>query len=161
MNNQIQMNKHRSGTETISLAPSFWVTASLLLLWGMAGLSIYVAYFIETPEQFAQTAEDAAHREAYAEYISNIPVLALVLGIGAAVTRFAGAGALLLRSRWALPLYVLSALMFSVLLYRAFVTGKASEVMSAPHIAIEFIFLALHAYAIWFAYQNQRTGVLK
>ena len=36
---------------------SFWLISIALLLWGLGGASIYVAYFVETPEEFAQTAE--------------------------------------------------------------------------------------------------------
>ena len=59
----------------------FWVTAGILLLWGMGGASIYIA---------------------------NIPLWAIAVGIVAAVARLLGAIALLLRSAWALPLYLVS-----------------------------------------------------
>lgn len=39
-------------------AVSFWVISIALLLWGVGGASIYVAYFMETPEEFARTAQD-------------------------------------------------------------------------------------------------------
>ena len=45
----------------------FWVISIALLLWGLGGASIYVAYFLETPGEFAETAETAANRQAYAE----------------------------------------------------------------------------------------------
>lgn len=90
----------------------FWVISIALLLWGFGGASIYVAYFIETPEEFAETAEIAANRQAYANYIANIPFWAIAVGIIAAVTRLLGAIGLLLRRAWALPLYIISVVFF-------------------------------------------------
>ncbi len=86
----------------------FWVISIALLLWGFGGASIYIAYFIETPEEFAETAEAAANRQAYADYIANIPSWAIAVGLIAATTRLLGAIGLLLRRAWALPLYIIS-----------------------------------------------------
>jgi hypothetical protein len=140
---------------------SFWVISIALLLWGLGGASIYVAYFVETPEEFAQTAETAANREAYADYIENIPYWAIASGIIAALTRLVGAVGLLLRRAWALPLYVLSLVFFLAALYRAFVLASVADVMSGPHIAVELAFLTLSIFAIWFAHKNKSTLVLK
>ena len=140
---------------------SFWVISIALLLWGLGGASIYVAYFVETPDEFAQTAERAANREAYRDYIENIPYWAIAVGIIAALTRLIGAFGLLLRRSWALPLYVLSLVFFLAALYRAFVLASVADVMSGPHIAVEIEFLTLSIFAIWFAHKNKSTLVLK
>lgn len=140
---------------------SFWVISIALLLWGLGGASIYVAYFIETPEEFAQTAEAAANRQAYAEYVANIPFWAVAVGIIAAVARLFGALGLLLRRAWALPLYVTSLVFFLVALYRAFILANVTSVMSRAHIGVEIVFLALSIFAIWFARDNRSRGVLK
>jgi hypothetical protein len=133
----------------------FWLIALVLLLWALGGASIYVAYFVESPTQFAQTAEDAEHREAYADYVEAIPLWAIAVGVIAAAARLLGALGLLMRRAWALPCYVVSALFFLV-----FSLGDAASAMSPPHIAVEAVFLALSLFAIWFAYANKRTGVL-
>ena len=140
---------------------SFWVISFVLLLWGLGGVSIYVAYFIETPAEFALTAESAANREAYAEYVANIPFWAIAVGICAAVARLLGAISLLLRRAWALPLYIISVAFFLVALYRAFILADVASVMSAGHIAIELVFLALSLFAIWFAHRYKTLGTLK
>jgi len=139
----------------------FWVTAGILLLWGMGGASIYIAYFLETPQEFALTAETAANRDVYAEYIVNIPLWAIAVGIVAAVTRLLGAIALLLRSAWALPLYLVSLPFFLLALYRAFVLADVAKVMSMGHIATEVVFVTLSVFAIWFAYKFKANGTLK
>lgn len=135
--------------------------AIVLLLWAFGGASIYVAYFFETPQEFAQTAEAAANRQAYADYVANIPLWAIAVGIIAAMSRLLGAIGLLLRRAWALPLFIVSVVFFIVALYRAFVLAGVSNVMSGPHIAVEVVFLALGIFAVWFARANKSEGILK
>lgn len=140
---------------------SFWVISVALMLWGLAGASIYVAYFFETPEEFAQTAETAANRQAYANYVANIPYWAIAIGIIAAATRLFGVIGLLLRRAWALPLYVISVVFFLGALFRGFVLANVSSVMSGPHIAVEIVFLVLSIFSVWFARENKSKGILR
>ena len=147
--------------KAIEPSVSYWVICVVLLLWGLGGASIYIAYFVETPEQFAQTAETAANKQAYADYVANIPVWAITVGIIAAATRLLGAIGLLLRRAWALPLYIVSAVFFLAALYRAFILANVSSVMSGTHIAVEFIFLSLGVFGVWFARENKSKGILK
>ena len=140
---------------------SFWLISFVLLLWGLGGASIYVAYFIETPEEFALTAETAANRDAYAEYVANIPYWAIGVGIIAAVCRLLGAIGLLLRQSWAQPFYIASLIFFLAALFRAFVLANVASVMSTGHIAIEIVFLGLSVFAIWFSRNNISVGILK
>jgi hypothetical protein len=139
----------------------FWIISIVLLLWAFGGASIYVAYFVETPGEFAQTAETAANRQAYAEYIANIPAWAITAGIIAALTRLLGAICLLLRRAWALPLYVISLASFLVAIYRAFVIADVARVMSGQHIAVEVVFVALSVFGVGFARHNKSRGILK
>ena len=150
-----------SSEAVVTPSISFWVISIALLLWGLGGASIYIAYFVETPQEFALTAETAANRQAYADYISNIPAWAITVGIIAAVTRLFGAIALLLRRAWALPLYSISVVFFIAALYRAFVLANVASVMSASHIAIEFVFLTLSIFAVWFARDQKTKGILR
>jgi hypothetical protein len=139
----------------------FRVISIALLLWGVAGVSIYIAYFLETPDEFAATAETAANRDAYANYVADIPFWAIAVGIIAAVARLLGAIALLLRRAWALPLYVISLVFFLAALYRAFFLAHVASVMSGGHIATEVVFLALSVFAVWFARGGKSRGWLK
>ena len=149
------------GTTNTVPSISFWVISIVLLLWGLGGASIYIAYFIETPEEFAQTAETAANRQAYADYVANIPFWAIAVGMIAAMTRLLGAIGLLVRRAWALPLYIVSTVFFLIALYRAFVLANVSSVMSGPHIFVEIAFLTLSIFGVWFARENISKGILK
>lgn len=140
---------------------SFWVISFALLVWGLGGASIYAAYFIQTPAEFAESAENAANREGYAEYVGNIPPWAIAVGIIAAAARLLGAVGLLLRRAWALHLYVISTIFFAAALYRAFVLASVADVMSAPHIAIEAVFLSLSIFAIGYARWGKAKGLLR
>lgn len=139
----------------------FWGSTALLLLWGLGGASIYVAYFLETPTEFAQSAETAANRDAYADYVANIPAWAIAAGISAALSRLLGVVGLFLRRTWALPLYVASLLLFVVALYRAFVLADVASVMSGGHIATEIVFLALSIYAVCLSWWSKSRGILR
>ncbi|MCP3994648.1 MAG: hypothetical protein GY722_06215 [bacterium] len=139
---------------------AYWLVCIVLLLWGLGGVTIYAAYFAETPEEFALTAETAENRDAYAEYISDIPFWAIGAGIIAAVARLLGAVSLLLRRAWALPLYTVALVCFLVALFRAFVLADVASVMSTGHIAVEVVFVALSIFAIWFARVQKRKGIL-
>ncbi len=77
------------------------------------------------------------------------------------MTRLLGAICLLLRRAWALPLYIVSLVLFVVALYRAFVLAKVAGVMSGPHIGVEVVFVALNIFAVWFAYASRSKGLLK
>lgn len=141
---------------------TYWAIVLFLVLWGALGLSIYVAYFFfESPAEFARTAEDAAHREAYARYAANIPAWALALAVLAAVTRFLGALCLLLRRGPAVMLYALSLALFLSTLVRAFVFDTAASAMSVRHVGIEIAFVALGAFAVWFSWRSRAHGILK
>lgn len=148
--------------ESMHTRPStlFWVVAGVLLLWGLASVAIYVALFLQTPEEFAQAAEIQAQQEIYADYVANIPVWALAAGIIAAVARLIGAVGLLLRRAWAFPLYVIALVFFLVALFRAFVLANAAEAMGTGHIATQVVFVALSVFSIWFAQRNKSSGVL-
>jgi hypothetical protein len=138
----------------------FRVISIALLLWGLGGAAIYVAYFVEAPEQFARTAETAANRQAYADYIANIPFWAISVAIIAAASRLLGAIGLLLRRAWSLPLYIVSVIFFLATLIRAFVFADVTRVMSAAHLAIEGVFLGLGIFAVWFARESKSRGIL-
>lgn len=148
--------------ETTAARPSalYWVVSIALLLWALGGASIYAAYFVETPAEFAATAETAANRQAYGDYVSRIPAWAVGAGIAAAAARLVGAIGLLLRKAWALPLYVASLAFFLVALYRAFVLANVSAVMSRAHIGVELAFLALSLFAIGFSRRSKSRGLL-
>jgi hypothetical protein len=139
----------------------YWIVSGLLLLWALAGGSIYVNLFLKTPEEFAAAAETFENQEAYAQYVADIPTWALVLAIGAAVTRLFGALCLLLRRTWAVPFYLSSLILFLATLFRAFVLANAAEVMSGPHITTQVVFIALSVLALWFARWSASRGILR
>ncbi len=138
----------------------FWVVVGVLLVWSLAGVAIYVAYFVETPQEFAHGAEIPANREGYASYVASIPPWAVAVGIIAAVARLLGTIALLRRKACAQRLYLVSLLFFGLALFRAFVLADAAAVMSTGHIATEGIFMGLNLFAVWFVRRQTAAGVL-
>jgi len=139
----------------------FWLISAALLFWGVMGSSIYAAYFIETPAEFASTAESAANSASYAAYVANIPMWAIAVGMIAAGARLLGAVGLFMRRAWALPFYVASLIFFLATLFRGFVLANAASVMNAGHIGVELVFAGLSLFAIWFAYDARARGILR
>lgn len=139
----------------------YWIMSGLLLLWALAGAAIYVNLFLKSPEEFAAEAETVENQEAYARYVADIPVWALAVAIGSALTRLIGAFGLLLRRAWAVPLYLLSLVLFLATLFRAFVLANAADVMSGPHIATQVVFVVLSVLALWFARWSASRGILR
>jgi hypothetical protein len=138
----------------------YWIISAILLVWGVLGLLVYIFYFIQSPEEYAAGVETAEKQAGYAAYVANIPLWAIASGVIAAAARFFGAICLLLRKAWAPALYVISLVFFVIAYFRAFVLSNAGEVMSARHLVIEAVFLALSLFAIWYSYGAKRKGIL-
>jgi hypothetical protein len=143
------------------VAAVYWLITGFLILWALASASIYINLFVKTPEEFAADAETPEKQAAYAQYIADMPAWALVLGIGAALTRVLGGLCLLLRRKWASTLYLLSLVLFVASLFRAFVLANAAEAMSGPHIATQGVFVALNVLALWFVRWSDSRGILR
>jgi hypothetical protein len=139
----------------------FWAVSAVLLLWGVWVVLIYATYFVMSPQEFSEAAESAANTQRYADYVANIPAWAIATGVISAIARLLGAIGLLVRRVWALPLYVISAVLLAITLFRGFVLSNAASVMSAPHIAIEILFVTLSIFAVWFTHKMKSKRVLQ
>jgi hypothetical protein len=149
--------------EAVRAKPSlaFWAVSVALLLWGLLSQWIWVDFFRLSPEQYAEMVETPEYRQSYAKDLAAIPSWSIALAIAAAFTRLVGAIALLLRRAVAFPLYLVSTVLFLVVIYRGFVLADAGTAMSPGHIGVEAAFVALSLFAAWFAYRNRSVGILR
>lgn len=93
----------------------FWIIDGLLLLWALAGLGAFYAHVTLDPStQPDMTDYDRAYFAALPSWFSAVFALAVVPAV-------AGAIALLLRSRWARPLFAAS--LVGVILQFGYVFG--------------------------------------
>ena len=118
------------------------------------------SFFIATPEHWATLVQDGRIKAEYAVYISEIPAWVIGITLVAALTRLLGGIALLLRKGWALPCYVISFIFVAIIMFRGFVLADVASVIRNSQVVLEFVFLAISAFAVWFAYANRNNGIL-
>lgn len=139
----------------------FWCISGFLLFWGVAYFGLVVfSFFIATPEHWATLVQDGRIKAEYAVYISEIPAWVIGITLVAALTRLLGGIALLLRKGWALPCYVISFIFVAIIMFRGFVLADVASVIRNSQVVLEFVFLAISAFAVWFAYVNRNNGTL-
>ena len=139
----------------------FWIVAVLLLVWAVFHSFVYVALFVQSPEEYARSVETAEHAAAYAEYVENIPAWSLATAVFAAVLRLVAAFGLLFRRAFALPLFAAAAVLFLIALARGFFFDNAAEALSGRHIAVEIVLVALSLYAVFFSMKAKSRGYLR
>lgn len=140
----------------------YWCIAGFLFLWGAAyaGLVVF-SFFLSTPEHWALLVSDGRIKAEYAVYISEIPGWVILLTILAALTRLFGGAALLMQKAWALPLYGISLCLVIVIMFRGFVLADVASVIRGSQIVLEFAFLMISVFAVWYAFAQTSNGTLR
>lgn len=135
----------------------YWGASILLLLWGIAyaGLVTF-SFFVATPEHWASLVAEGRIKAEYATYISQIPAWVIGLTVATAATRLLGGIALLMQQGFALPLYSVSLALMAVLMFRGFVLADIASVIRTSQVFLEFAFLAISIFAVWFSYEVAR-----
>lgn len=131
-------------------------------MWGVtyAGLVVFT-FFMATPEHWAALVADGRIRAEYATYIGEIPGWAILITVFVAMTRLLGAVALLMHKSWALPVYGVSLSLVVVIMFRGFVLANVASVIRPSQIVLEFAFLLISVFAVWFAHALTEIGVLE
>jgi hypothetical protein len=139
-----------------------WLVSGFLLAWGMAyaGL-VFFTFGISTPDHWAALVSEGRITAEYADYISRIPAWVVVITVLAALTRLIGAICLLLRMHWALVAYGVSLGFVTLIMLRGFVLADVASVIRGSQIVLEFVFLSISVFAVWYANRQIQNGVLK
>jgi len=141
---------------------SHWLITGFLLLWGIAYAALVVFTFsISTPDHWAALVSEGRIKAEYADYISEIPGWIVLITVLAALTRLLGAIFLLLRKSWALLFYAVSLCFVAVIMFRGFVLADVASVIRGSQIVLEFVFVLISVFAVWYANNQIRSGVLK
>lgn len=147
--------------ETINNPAIFWCTCVFLLLWAVAYLGLVTfTFFIATPDHWAALVLEGRIKAEYATYISEIPQWAIGITVIAALTRFFGAVALLMRRSLAFPLYAVSLILVAVIMLRGFILADVASVIRGSQVVLEIGFFMISVFAVWFAYANTENGTL-
>jgi len=135
--------------------PWYWLVALAMLAWNGKGVMAYIAQTTMTPEALATL--PAAERALYA----GIPAWVTA---AFAFAVFGGAGGcllLLLRSRWAPPVLVLSLIGVIAQMSYVVVISKGYEVYGPGGMVMPAVVLAGALFLVWFSRFARRRGWLR
>ena len=141
--------------DTAAVAPrrwTFWVIAFIALLWNLIGVAIFVMQLKLTPEMIA--AMPAPQRAVYAATPAWIN---LVFGV-AVVSGVLGALCLLLRKRWAVPLFLISLLAIAVQLAGAYAVTPVWAASGAAGLGLPVMLVVIALYLWWYSRDAAAKG---
>ncbi|MEO6104522.1 MAG: hypothetical protein ABIP44_12930 [Pseudoxanthomonas sp.] len=142
---------------TANISPrrwTFWVIACVALLWNLIGLAMFAAQVRLTPELIA--AMPAPQQQVYAATPAWINIafgVAVVFGV-------LGSLAMLLRKRWAAPLFMVSLLAIVVQMVGAYAVTPAWQAYGAAGLAMPVMLVVIAAYLWWYASSAAAKGWL-
>ncbi|WP_417860939.1 hypothetical protein [Winogradskyella sediminis] len=128
---------------------SFWIISVLALLWNGAGVMAYIGRAFMTDEIIAQLP-----KEQQAEFLVEYPAwytaaFALAVFCGAL-----GCITLLIRKKWAYPLFIISALGAIVQHIYLFISVE----MDAPTLIMPILVIVICIFLIWYAKKSISKG---
>ncbi len=133
----------------------FWIVSGVLLLWAAAGaFACYAHMTTDAKALAAMSAYDRAYFQALPGWFGMSFVLATVPAV-------AGAAALLMRSKLAFPLYVLS--LIGVVIQFGYVLGATDIIAvkgAVTAIAFPLFILVMCLFQLWFTRMAIRRGWL-
>ena len=123
----------------------FWIIVVVMTLWNAAGVAAFVAQVTMTPEALAQLpAEEQA-------LYTGLPVWALAAFAVAVFGGLLGCLGLILRKRWAVPLFVLSLIGVLVQFGHALLQTSAVEVHGTQAVIGPVVIIVAGIFLIWFS----------
>ena len=131
---------------------TFWVIGFIALLWNLIGVAIFVMQVKLTPEMIA--AMPAPQREVYAATPAWIN---LVFGV-AVVAGVLGAICLLLRKRWAVPMFLISLLAIAVQLAGAYAVTPVWAASGAAGLGLPVMLVVIALYLWWYSRDAAAKG---
>ena len=127
---------------------SFWIVAVLGLLWNCFGAYLYMLARLDPVTALAGA--DPAMRD----YVANQPIWANI-GYGLGIWgSFFGSVAMVLRSRHAVPLFLIS-------FVGAAVSHLGQAMAGVIPIPLATVIMVVIAFLWWFARRSQATGILR
>jgi len=142
-----------AGSDIRSRAPwHLWVVGGLSLLWNCAGAyTIMSAQAGRLPDL---SADEAAYYAAQPLWFAAMTDIGLLSAIAAAV-------ALLLRSRWAVPLFALSIVFIAVTAGYDLAAGTSRMYANQGALAVTLLIWVLAVLQLWYAIAMRKRGVLR
>ena len=133
----------------------FWIISTLLLAWAIIGDMAYLAQVTADLDALARTDPVSASAfRAMPQWVWAAYAIAVWAGT-------AGAVSLLLRRRWAAPLYAIS--LAAVVVQFAW-TFTATPLLTAKGFGVAvfpLVIVAIGIFSLWWARTNAKSGVLR
>ncbi len=129
-----------------------WPIGILALLWNGAGA--YTIMLAQAGRMPGLSADEAAYYAAQATWFITLTDLALISAICAALT-------LLLRSRWAVPLFMLSILCIGITAAWDLGAGTSRMFSSQAALIATLVIWLLAGLQLWYALAMRKRGVLR
>ena len=134
---------------------SFWIVSALLLIWALIGDAAYLAQVTADLDRLAQTDPDMAETfRTMPQWVWGSYAIAVWMGT-------AGAIALLLRRKWAVPLYAVSLVAVLLQFGWSLLATSLIEQKGASVIILPLVVIAVAAFSLWWAARHSRRGTLR
>ena len=134
---------------------SFWIIGGLALVWNLIGVWAYVVQVTLTERDLL------AYPEAERGLYADLPIWATSAFAIAVTAGAAGCILLLLRSLWAVPLFLVSLVAILVQMYHAFVIADALEVLGWIGAIRPTLIVAIGVGLIWYSRMAKDNGWLR
>lgn len=129
-----------------------WLVGVLALLWNAAGA--YTIVRAQVGRLPGISADEAAYYMAQARWF-------VILTDAALLSAILGALALLLRSRWAVPLFIVSLIFIAVTACYDLVAGTSRMFTSSGALIATLAIWALAVFQLWYSLRLRARGVLR
>lgn len=140
-------------SETNKPTTVFWVVGILATIWNILGVAAYLGNAFATEETIA------AMPQADQDYMVNMPAWVTAAFAIAVWFGLAGCIGLLMRKKWAVPLFMLSLLGVVVQqIYNFFMQDYIS--LSGSSMIMPIIVLLVSIFLVWYSKSQKATGVL-
>lgn len=130
----------------------FWIISGLALLWNLIGIASYLMTVTMSDEALA------ALPEAERAFYTGMPVWVTAAYAIAVFGGTLASVALLMRTAWAVPLFLVSLMAILLQMGHAFFGTALIEVQGAAAAVLPLLVVVIAAYLAWFSRAAQRRG---
>lgn len=123
----------------------FWVVSGVCLVWNLLGVMAYIQQVTLSPEALA------AKPEAERLLLETTPAWATGAFAIAVFGGALGCLALLLKKKWASPLFIVSLAGILVQMFHAFFMSKSFEVFGPGVVIMPIMVILIAVFLVWFA----------
>jgi len=151
-----------AGTKARPHGRSYWLLASLLLLWSLGyAFLVAEALFLMGPDDYERLVSAGMILPGYSDYVHHLPTWIVALTLFKVATRIAGALGLLLRRRWAVSMYSASLVVATVIFLRGFLLDDRASFEAPTQIGLDVVFICVAVYALYFSLAARFRGILR